>query len=358
MTTAVRADGVRKEFGDTVALDGVDLEVGEGTIFGLLGPNGAGKTTIVKVLTTLLVPDAGHAEVFGHDVVDEPRVVRRLIGLTGQYAAVDELLTGRENLRMFGRLFHVETGETKRRAEELLARFELTEAGDRTVKTYSGGMRRRLDLASSLVTRPRLLFLDEPTTGLDPRSRRQMWEIIRDLVEEGSTLLLTTQYLEEADELADRIAVIDHGRIIARGTADELKDQIGGRVVMVQLRHEDDRQRAIRALAEIGCGDPYEARQRRLTLPAYDGGVELVEQAAKALRTAGVEALDLGLRRPTLDDVFLELTGQRPAGDGQSDRDVGQPTHQDHPGDHDSTEEPQRASWIDPAGQTRRERTR
>src|SRR5947199_5106214 len=222
---AVHVENVAKHFGATVALAGVDLDVAEGTVFGLLGPNGAGKTTLVRVLATLLVPDAGRAEVFGRDVVREAAAVRELIGLTGQFAAVDEILTGRENLRMFGRLFDLSPEESRKRAGELLERFDLADAGDRPVRTYSGGMRRRLDLASSLLTRPRILFLDEPTTGLDPRSRNQIWAIVRELVRDGTTVLLTTQYLEEADALAHRIAVIDHGRVIAEGTANELKDQ-------------------------------------------------------------------------------------------------------------------------------------
>ena len=225
---AVEAEGIVKRFGETVALGGVDLAVEEGSVFGLLGPNGAGKTTMVRVLATLLRPDSGSASVFGRDVVASANDVREMIALTGQFAAVDELLTGRENLRMFGQLFRLSRAEAGRRAGELLERFDLTDAGDRTAKTYSGGMRRRLDLASSLLTRPRMLFLDEPTTGLDPRSRNQIWDIIRDLVREGTTILLTTQYLEEADQLTDRIAVIDHGRVIAEGTGDELKDSVGG----------------------------------------------------------------------------------------------------------------------------------
>src|SRR5437588_792983 len=232
---AVRVEGVSKRFGATVALAGVDLVVPEGTVFGLLGPNGAGKTTLVRVLATLLTPDAGRAEVFGRDVVGDAPAVRDLLGLTGQFAAVDEILSGRENLVMFGRLFDLSPAEARRRADELLERFDLADAGDRPARTYSGGMRRRLDLASSLLTRPRILFLDEPTTGLDPRSRNQIWTIVRELVREGTTLLLTTQYLEEADELADLIAVIDHGRVIAEGTGSELKERIGGQLVEVWL---------------------------------------------------------------------------------------------------------------------------
>jgi len=307
---AVLAEGVVKRYGATVALSGVSLGIQEGTVFGLLGPNGAGKTTLVRVFTTLLVPDAGHVEVFGREVVRKPGAVRELIGLTGQSAAVDELLTGLENLEMFGRLFHLSSEEASKRARELLDRFELADASDRPARTYSGGMRRRLDLASSLIGRPRMLFLDEPTTGLDPRSRNEIWRTIRSLVHEGTTVLLTTQYLEEADQLADRIAVIDHGRVIAEGTADQLKDRVGGQVLEVQLARADDRERARVALAAVGCGDPQPAgRPDELTLPAGSDGVGLVTAAATALRDEGISASDLALRRPTLDDVFLELTG-------------------------------------------------
>src|ERR1700724_1717800 len=314
---AVRVAGVTKRFGATVALAGVDLEVAEATVFGLLGPNGAGKTTLVRVLATLLAPDSGHAEVFGRDVVDEAPVVREMLGLTGQFAAVDEILTGRENLQMFGRLFALPPDEARRRADELLERFELADAADRPARTYSGGMRRRLDLASSLLTRPRILFLDEPTTGLDPRSRNEIWTTVRELVREGTTLLLTTQYLEEADQLADRIAVIDHGRVIAQGTGNELKDRVGGQILEVELTSAAERDRAQAVLAGVGCGEP-EASERadRLTLPAPRDGLELIEDAAAALRRAGIDVSDLGLRRPTLDDVFLQLTGAPPSENG------------------------------------------
>jgi len=314
---AVRVAGVIKRFGATVALAGVDLEVAEGTVFGLLGPNGAGKTTLVRVLATLLAPDSGHAEVFGHDVVSEAPVVRELLGLTGQFAAVDEILTGRENLQMFGRLFDLSPAEARRRGAELLERFDLADAADRPARTYSGGMRRRLDLASSLLTRPRILFLDEPTTGLDPRSRNEIWGIVRELVREGATVLLTTQYLEEADQLADRIAVIDRGRVIAQGTGNELKDRVGGQILEVELRSAAQRDQAQSVLAGVGCGDPEPGEHLdRLTLPAPRNGLELIEDAASALRHAGIGVSDLGLRRPTLDDVFLQLTGVPPSGDG------------------------------------------
>src|SRR3954466_2026118 len=280
--SAVRVEGVTKSFGATPALQGVDLDVAEGTVFGLLGPNGAGKTTLVRVLATLLAPDAGRAEVFGRDVVHEAPAVRELLGLTGQFAAVDEILTGRENLQMFGRLFDLSPAEARRRAAELLERFDLADAADRPARTYSGGMRRRLDLASSLLTRPRILFLDEPTTGLDPRSRNEIWGIVRELVREGTTLLLTTQYLEEADQLADRIAVIDHGRVIAQGTGNELKDRIGGQILEVGLTDAAHREEAQSVLANVGCGEPEPGeRVDQLTLPAPPGdGLGLIEDAA------------------------------------------------------------------------------
>src|ERR1700736_6233716 len=290
---AVRVAGVTKRFGATVALAGVDLEVAEGTVFGLLGPNGAGKTTLVRVLATLLAPDSGHAEVFGRDVVSEASAVREMLGLTGQFAAVDEILTGRENLQMFGRLFDLSRAEARRRADELLERFELADAADRPARTYSGGMRRRLDLASSLLTRPRILFLDEPTTGLDPRSRNEIWAIVRELVREGTTLLLTTQYLEEADQLADRIAEIDHGRALAQGTGNELKDRVGGQILEVELVSAAERDKARAALAGIGCGEPEPGdRLDQLTLPAPRDGLEMIEDAASALRKAEIAVSD------------------------------------------------------------------
>ena len=314
---AVHVEGVVKRFDSTVALGGVDLDVSKGTVFGLLGPNGAGKTTLVRVLATLLTPDAGRAEVFGRDVVHEAAAVRQLLGLTGQFAAVDEILTGRENLQMFGRLFGLSADESGRRANELLERFELADAADRPARTYSGGMRRRLDLASSLLTRPQVLFLDEPTTGLDPRSRNEIWAAVRDLVRGGTTLLLTTQYLEEADQLADEIAVIDHGRVIAQGTGNELKDRVGGQILEVELMTAGQREQASSVLGSIGCGNPQPGERRdQLTLPAPRDGLELIEDAASALRKAGIDVSDLGLRRPSLDDVFLELTGAPPGEDG------------------------------------------
>jgi ABC transporter DrrB family efflux protein len=321
---AVRVEGVVKQFGSTTALARVDLEVPEGMVFGLLGPNGAGKTTLIRILATLLEPDAGRAELLGHDVVAESSEVRELFALTGQFAAVDELLTGRENLEMFGRLFRLSRAKAVSRAAELLERFELVDAADRTAKTYSGGMRRRLDLASSLLTQPRVLFLDEPTTGLDPRSRNEIWEIVRDLRREGTTILLTTQYLEEADQLADEIAVIDHGQVIAEGTGNELKDRVGGQILEVELTDVGQRREAEIALTRVGCGAPEEdGRPNRLTLPAPRESLVLVEEAAAALRHAGIGVNDMGLRRPTLDDVFLQLTGQPPGENGKPPAAVG-----------------------------------
>jgi ABC transporter DrrB family efflux protein len=317
---AVRVEGVVKRFGSTTALAGVDLVVPEGMVFGLLGPNGAGKTTLVRILATLLRPDAGHAELLGLDVVADPSGVREQLALTGQFAAVDELLTGRENLEMFGRLFRLSRTEARSRASELLERFELMDAADRTAKTYSGGMRRRLDLASSMLTQPRVLFLDEPTTGLDPRSRNEIWDIVRDLRREGTTVLLTTQYLEEADQLADEIAVIDHGRVIAKGTGNELKDRVGGHILEVELTNAGQRDEAKAALLRIGCGQPEEdGRPDRLTLPAPRESLVLVEEAAAELRRAGVGVSEMGLRGPTLDDVFLQLTGEPPSENGASE---------------------------------------
>ena len=315
--SAIHVEGVVKAFRRTTALVGVDIDIQEATVFGLLGPNGAGKTTLVRILATLLAPDAGRAEVFSHDVVHDAAAVRELIGLTGQFAAVDEILTGRENLQMFGRLFDLSVADARRRANELLERFELGDAADRAARTYSGGMRRRLDLASSLMTRPRVLFLDEPTTGLDPRSRNEIWSVVRDLVREGTTLLLTTQYLEEADQLAEQIAVIDHGRVIAQGTGSELKDRVGGQILEVELASAAERDKARLALVAIGCGDPEPGeRVARLTLPAPRDGLEMIEDAAAALRKADIAVSDLGLRRPTLDEVFLKLTGAPPSENG------------------------------------------
>ena len=310
---AITAEGLVKIYksrkSEVRALDGLDLEVPEGTVLGLLGPNGAGKTTAVRVLATLLRPDAGRATVAGLDVVRDAEELRHLIGLSGQYAAVDENLTGRENLYLFGRLYQLPAAEAHKRANELLEQFDLSDAADRTAKTYSGGMRRRLDLGSALIGRPSLLFLDEPTTGLDPRSRLGMWDVIRGLVREGTTLLLTTQYLEEADELADTIAVVDHGKIIARGTADELKAQVGGERIEVVVHGREAMLQAIEILAQLAGERPIvDEHTRKLTVPAHGGAGRLV-QVVRDLDEAGIGIDDIGLRRPTLDDVFLSLTG-------------------------------------------------
>ncbi|MEU6931623.1 ATP-binding cassette domain-containing protein [Streptomyces sp. NPDC046374] len=314
MPGAIHAEGLVKTFGDVRALDGVDLDVPEGTVLGLLGPNGAGKTTAVRVLTTLLQPDSGKAFVAGIDVLKHPNEVRRNIGLSGQFAAVDEYLTGRENLQMVGRLYQLSGKAAKARAGELLERFHLADAADRTAKTYSGGMRRRLDLAAALVVSPPVMFMDEPTTGLDPRNRQALWEVIQELVAGGTTLLLTTQYLEEADHLAHDICVIDHGKVIARGTSDQLKAQTGGeRVeVVVHAREMIPPAREVLArygLAGVGHGEiSVEEHTRKLTVPVA-GGAKLLAEVIRDLDAVGVEIDDIGLRRPTLDDVFLSLTG-------------------------------------------------
>ncbi|MCX9191584.1 DrrA-related ABC transporter ATP-binding protein [Carbonactinospora thermoautotrophica] len=309
MPDAIVAEGLVKQYGKVRALDGLDLAVPEGSVLGLLGPNGAGKTTTVRILTTLLRPDQGRALVGGYDVVEQPDAVRRIMGLSGQYAAVDENLTGRENLDMVGRLYHLGRKAARRRAEELLEQFGLTDAGDRPVRTYSGGMRRRLDLAAALVAKPRILLLDEPTTGLDPRSRLMMWDVIADLVRQGATLLLTTQYLEEADQLADTIAVVDHGRVIARGTADELKTQVGGERLEVVVLDTEGLGRAAKVLARVaGTEARVDEGERRVTVPV-SGGAQALVAAVRELDAVDVKIDDIALRRPTLDDVFLALTG-------------------------------------------------
>jgi ABC-2 type transport system ATP-binding protein len=310
VTAVIEAEGLTKRYGSVVALDGLDLAVAAGTVLGLLGPNGAGKTTAVRVLTTLLRPDAGRATVAGLDVVEQPEEVRRRIGLSGQYAAVDETLTGYENLEMIGRLYRLGRRRAQTRARELLERFTLSDAADRPVKTYSGGMRRRLDLAGSLVAEPSVLFLDEPTTGLDPRSRVTMWEVIRELVSQGTTLLLTTQYLEEADRLADEIVVIDQGRAIARGDADALKAEVGGERIELIVRDADRVDEARAILTRVAVGQVVvDGQGTGLTAPVQ-GGPDALMQVLRELDAAGLTLLDVGLRRPTLDDVFLALTGQ------------------------------------------------
>jgi ABC-2 type transport system ATP-binding protein len=305
----IRTDGLTKSFGEVRALKGVDLAVDQGTVFGLLGPNGAGKTTTVRILTTLLEPDEGRATVAGLDVVRDAEVLRPQIGLAGQFAAVDENLTGLENLEMVGRLYHLPRAEARRRARDVLERFDLTDAADRTAKTYSGGMRRRLDVGASLVGQPKVLFMDEPTTGLDPRSRLVLWELIRDLQKEGTTLLLCTQYLEEADQLCDRIAVVDLGTVIAEGTSAELKDKIGGEVLELHVAAED-LSRTAETVRGLGADDPtIDEETRLIRVPVGARGPSVLLETVRRLDDAGIEIEAIALHRPTLDDVFLSLTG-------------------------------------------------
>ncbi|OQD55855.1 daunorubicin/doxorubicin resistance ABC transporter ATP-binding protein DrrA [Streptomyces phaeoluteigriseus] len=316
---AVRAEGLRKRYGDKLALDGFDLAVREGTVHGLLGPNGAGKTTAVRILATLLRLDGGRATVAGLDVARQPREVRARIGLTGQYAAVDEVLTGRQNLEMFGRLFHLGGKRARLRAAELLERFDLTEAADKGVGKYSGGMRRRLDLAASMILAPAVLYLDEPTTGLDPRGRGEVWEAVRTLVAGGTTVLLTTQYLEEADRLAARVTVIDQGRAIADDTPDGLKSRVGGDRIEVVVAERSDVPRAVQVVARVADGEPeVQETELRVHAPVTDRVAALTE-VARTLQDDGVRVEDIGLRRPSLDDVFLRLTGHRTDGADRTD---------------------------------------
>ena len=309
MDLMIETEDIRKAFGATVALGGVSITAGCGKVLGLLGPNGAGKTTLVKILSTLLLPDGGRARIAGLDVADDGRRVRDLIGLAGQYAAVDENLTGRENLELVGRLYHLSKNERRKRGDEVLELFSLTEAAGRQVKTYSGGMRRRLDVGASLVGRPALLLLDEPTTGLDPRSRLDVWEFLRNLVLDGTTVLLTTQYLEEADYLAHKIVVLDEGKVIAEGTSDQLKDRLGGDRVEARVVDPRQLETVVATLGELGDGPPYvDELQGRVSISSRQGAKTLIA-AARKLADTDVELDDLAVRRPSLDDVFLSLTG-------------------------------------------------
>jgi len=317
--SAIACEGLRKRFGETTALGGLDLAVPEGAVYGLLGPNGAGKTTAVRVLATLLRPDSGHARVAGFDVARQAAQVRARIGLAGQNAAVDEILSGRQNLVMFGRLYHLPIGTARRRADELLAQFALTEAGGTSVRQYSGGMRRRLDLAASFIVTPRVLFLDEPTAGLDPRGRNEVWQTIRALAGGGTTVLLTTQYLDEADQLADAIAVIAAGRVVAEGTPDELKSLAGGDRIDVVLRAASDLVPAARLLRARLRTDEVRLDQdrRELSVPVTDRHAALTE-IIRSLREEGITAEDVAVRRPTLDEAFLHLTGRQPPSGGSA----------------------------------------
>ncbi|CAN5288639.1 daunorubicin resistance protein DrrA family ABC transporter ATP-binding protein [soil metagenome] len=325
MTAAIEVQGLVKRYNETTALAGIDFSVDEGTVLGLLGPNGAGKTTAVRVLSTLIKADEGRASVFGMDVVADADAVRSTIGLTGQYAAVDEYLTGFENLEMVGRLYQLGKAESRSRAGALLERFDLAHAGNRIAKTYSGGMRRRLDVAASLIAQPRVLFLDEPTTGLDPRSRLGMWEFIEDLVSDGTTILLTTQYLDEADRLAGRIVVIDEGKVIARFTADELKAQVGGERLEFTVGHAAELPELRDRLASLAVDEPILNEQTRsLTVPV-SGGADVLREALARLQGSTITIVDVGLRRPDLDDVFMTLTGHAAEQPAEAAEDVEEP---------------------------------
>jgi ABC-2 type transport system ATP-binding protein len=320
---AIVAEGIRKSFGDVMALDGVDLSVDPGTVLGMLGPNGAGKTTMVRILTTLLLPDAGRAEVAGFDVQRDAARLRSAIGLAGQYAAVDANLTGRENLELVGQLYHLSKEDRRRRAQEVLERFGLASAAHRTVRTYSGGMRRRLDLGASLVGRPQVLFLDEPTTGLDPRSRVALWETIEEMVKDGTTLLLTTQYMEEADQLADRIVVIDGGRVIAEGTAEELKDKVGGEVLEFRVLDRSRIPDVPVLLDGLGSGAQVEEQSGTVRLPVGADGTSILLELVRRVDAGGLRISEVALRRPTLDDVFMALTGHGAIEDGATEDEDG-----------------------------------
>lgn len=307
---AIAIKGLTKSFKSLKVLEGIDLSVKRGTMLALLGPNGAGKTTIVRILSTLLKPDSGEVLVYGYNVVKQAKEVRSVIGLTGQYAAVDEILTGRKNLEMMGQLYHLGKADSKRRAKELLIQFDLVDAAERAVKTYSGGMRRRLDLAASLVAVPPVVFLDEPTTGLDPRSRLAMWDVIERLMKNDVTILLTTQYLEEADKLADRIAVLDRGKIIAEGTGDELKARVGSERIDVVIADKSDFDKALYIMKTQGKGTQNSLKERRISI-ATDNSVRTLKNILNPLYEAGIELDNLSVHKPTLDDVFLQLTGQQ-----------------------------------------------
>ena len=311
MENAIEVQQISKSYGKVVALENVDLQVRRGSVMGLLGPNGAGKTTLVRILTTLLRPSSGTATVLGYDVVRHARHLRSYIGLAGQSAAVDDLLTGRENIHMAGRLYHMPKRQVQKRAQELLEQFDLVDAADRSVKGYSGGMRRRLDLAASLVANPPMIFLDEPTTGLDPRSRLELWDVIRTLVSEGTTVLLTTQYLEEADQLADEITVIDLGKVIAQGTADELKHQAGSEFIEITVRDAEDTRRAAGVLSNFAENNECDINQEdRIASIMVNDGASIMVQIVRTLDTENIPVTNMALRQPTLDDVFLALTGR------------------------------------------------
>ncbi|MGW9208232.1 ATP-binding cassette domain-containing protein [Embleya sp. NPDC055664] len=351
---AVLAEGLTKRYGAKSALDDFDLTVAPGTVQGLLGPNGAGKTTAVRILSTLLRPDGGRALVAGHDVTTDPRRVRRHIGLVGQNAALDEAVTGRRNLILFGRLFHLDKRHAARRAEELLERFDLVEAADRGVKQYSGGMRRRLDLAASMILAPTVLFLDEPTTGLDPRARNEVWEAVRSLLAGGTAVLLTTQYLDEADKLADRIAVLDRGRKIADDTPERLKRELGGDRIEIVVREAAHLQPALRVLALVteAGGEPLvDAEERRVTAPVGDR-VAALTHVARACQEEGITIEDIGVRRPTLDEVFLRLTGHRAHED---DPDPTTPARPDPSGPGDPSDPPDPSDPSDPSAPSGKE---
>jgi len=311
LSDAVKISSVKKYYGDVKALDGVSLSVKEGSVYALLGPNGAGKTTLIKAMATLLRVDSGDVLVGGVDASKHPAQIRSMIGLTGQFASVDEFLTGRENMEMVGRLYHLDSETAKVRTRELLKKFRLTDAADAQVKTYSGGMRRRLDLGASLIGEPAMLFLDEPTTGLDPRTRLELWDIIRELTAGGTTILLTTQYLDEADELADLIGVIDHGKLIAEGTSNELKNKLGGDVVEFSLSSDSQCKKALEAVRKVAKKSPtYNKQDKTISVPVVDGSKSLL-RIAKALDDSKLEPIEISLHRPSLDDVFLTLTGQK-----------------------------------------------